>query len=88
MEKQHTALQSELEKDKALYEDKLNFISLQKTRLEADKLECEKRLKEEQEIKAALEKEKKYNKYLRPGAAEHTFHTPQQFPQQRAPLLL
>ena len=49
LEKQYTVVQSEHEKDKALYEDKLNFITLQKTRLEADKLECEKRLKEEQD---------------------------------------
>ena len=47
LEKENQGLQNELEKDRALFDDKIKFLSDQKTRLEADKLDCERRLKEE-----------------------------------------
>ena len=42
-------MQSELEKDRALFDDKIKFLTDQKTRLETERAESERRLKEEQD---------------------------------------
>ena len=47
--KEKQALQSEGAKDQALFQDKVRFLTEQKTRLEAEKLDNDRKLKEEQE---------------------------------------
>lgn len=49
LEKENTSLQNEIEKDRALFEDKVKFLTDQKLRLEAEKSETERRLKDEQD---------------------------------------
>ena len=49
LEKENQSLLNEIEKDRALFEDKVKFLTDQKLRLEAEKNECDRRLKEEQE---------------------------------------
>lgn len=49
LEKENQSLHSEIEKDRALFEDKIRFLMDQKARLEGEKVDNERRLKEEQE---------------------------------------
>ena len=49
LEKENQGLHSEIEKDRALFEDKIRFLMDQKARLEGEKVDNERRLKEEQE---------------------------------------
>ena len=49
LEKENQSLLNEIEKDRALFEDKVKFLTDQKTRLEAERSESDRRLKEEQE---------------------------------------
>ena len=47
LEKQNQSLLNEMEKDQALFQDKVKFLTDQKTRLEAEKLDIDRKLKEE-----------------------------------------
>lgn len=47
LEKENQSLINENEKDKALFDDKVKFLTDQKQRLEAEKSEIDRRLKEE-----------------------------------------
>ena len=61
LEKECQGLLNEIEKDRALFEDKVRFLNEQKARLEAERGESDRRLKEEQDNMQrmrALEKEK------------------------------
>ena len=49
LEKENQAIVNEMEKDRALFEDKVKFLTDQKKRLEADRAENERKLKEELE---------------------------------------
>ena len=49
LEKENQGLLSEIEKDKALFEDKVKFLTEQKSRLEAERSESDRKLKEEQD---------------------------------------
>ena len=61
LEKENLGLLNEMEKDRALFEDKVKFLTEQKQRLESERCESERRLKEEQDNLQrirSLEKEK------------------------------
>ena len=49
LEKENQSLVNEIEKDRALFNDKVKFLTDQKTRLEAERSESDRRLKEEQD---------------------------------------
>ena len=49
LEKENQCLLNEIEKDRALFDDKVKFLTDQKTRLEAERSESDRRLKEEQD---------------------------------------
>ena len=49
LEKENQSLLNEIEKDRALFDDKVKFLTDQKSRLEAERSESDRRLKEEQD---------------------------------------